>query len=138
VNDHLARRPVRDGLFDVEPLRLIGSACRTCSARTFPARAFCPACDSDDIEPAVALVSTGRLYSFAIVRQAPPGQPTPYTLGYVDLDDDVRVMAQIDGDPTALRIGMKMALSLRVTGHQDGAELVLYGFEPEIKLEEAR
>lgn len=46
----------------------------------------------------------GRLYSWSTVHVA-AGRPTPYTLGYVDLDDGLRVLAVLDGDPGGLHIG---------------------------------
>lgn len=130
MNDVPLSRPFREGLFETDPPRLIGSACRACGARAFPARPFCPACDSDQVDGGVQLARTGRLYSFTTIRQAPPGTKVPYNLAYVDLDDGVRVMAQVEGDPGDLRIGMELELGLRPMGQRDGAGLVGYGFVP--------
>jgi len=133
-----ASRPLREGLLQADPPRLLGSACRACSMRMFPARGFCPACDSDDVETGVALAATGALYSFTVVRQAPGGRPTPYNLAYVDLEDGVRVMAQVECAPEALRIGMPVRLDVRRVGRQDGCDLIGYVFVPTELPENAR
>ncbi|MFG1465593.1 Zn-ribbon domain-containing OB-fold protein [Xanthobacter sp. DSM 24535] len=121
---------IRSGLFKTDPPRLIGSACRDCGVHTFPAREFCPECGSEQVTPDVALAPTGRLYSFTTVRQAPPGRRTPYNLGYVDLDDDVRVMAQVEADPATLQIGMPLHLRIQTVGRQDDLDLIGYVFIP--------
>lgn len=45
----------------------------------------------------------GRLYTWSTVYVS-ASRPVPYTLGYVDLDDGLRVLARLDGDPGALRM----------------------------------
>ncbi|MGH3246996.1 MAG: OB-fold domain-containing protein [Trebonia sp.] len=37
-------------------------------------------------------------------------RPVPYTLGYVDLPRELRVLALIGGDPAGLRIGQPVEL----------------------------
>lgn len=123
-------RPIREGLFHVDPPSLLGSACNQCSIRTFPACSFCPACNSDDVEPQVVLASEGKIYSYTVIRQAPGGRKTPYTLAYVDLTDGVRVMAQIDAHIDTLHIDMPVRLDIRPVGEQDGCELIGYVFVP--------
>jgi DUF35 OB-fold domain, acyl-CoA-associated len=48
--------------------------------------------------------AAGRLYSWSTVHVS-AARATPYTLGYVDLDGGSRVLAVLDGNPDALRIG---------------------------------
>ncbi|MBK4720911.1 Zn-ribbon domain-containing OB-fold protein [Azospirillum sp. YIM DDC1] len=132
-----ASRPLRDGLLQTDPPRLLGSACRACSTRLFPARDFCPACGSDDVEGGVPLATAGTVYSFTVVRQAPPGRETPYSLAYIDLADGVRVMAQVTGDPDALRIDMPVQLDIRPVGRRDGCDLIGYVFVPSLLPEAA-
>lgn len=48
--------------------------------------------------------AAGRLYSWSTVHVSAT-RATPYTLGYVDLDGGSRVLAVLDGNPEALRIG---------------------------------
>ncbi|WP_180900581.1 Zn-ribbon domain-containing OB-fold protein [Martelella soudanensis] len=128
-------RVMREGLFEVNPPKLIGSRCKTCSVETFPARDFCPACGADEVEAPILLSPDGRVYSFTVIRQAPAGRKTPYSLAYVDLADGVRVLAQVDEDPELLRIGMPVTLKIRKVMQDGEVEVIGYAFEPDKKAE---
>jgi uncharacterized OB-fold protein len=107
---------------------LIGGRCKNCGAFSFPRAEVCTSCLSEEIE-AVNLGDEGMLYSYSIVHQAPRGWTTPYALGYVDLTDDVRVLAHIDVPHAALAIEMPVKLSVGVVGSDDsGAPLMSYTF----------
>jgi uncharacterized OB-fold protein len=125
------RRPFREGLMTLEPLRLVGLRCGKCGVTSFPVRSICPACRSADGQNSVTLSDTGSVYSYTIVRQAPPDVEVPYVLAYVDLPEDVRVMAQLDRrhiDEVA--IGKAVRLVERPMGwSEDGVQLVGYQFE---------
>jgi uncharacterized OB-fold protein len=43
----------------------------------------------------------GTLYSYSTVHIS-ASRKVPYTIGYVDFDNGVRVLAQIDADPSTL------------------------------------
>lgn len=123
-------RPFREGLLALDPPRLLGSRCAGCGAAAFPARAFCPACRTGVVEP-VELSTSGRVHSFTVVRQAPPGAEVPYTLAWVDLPaDEVRLMAQVVGiAPEAVELDMPVDLELTTFGTaDDGTELVGFRF----------
>lgn len=76
-------------------VRLRGTRCPSCEQRSFPARHVCFGCNSGSLED-VQLGPGGTLYSYAIVHVA-PARSTPYTIGYVDLDDGVRVLGYVRG-----------------------------------------
>ncbi|HFJ0421401.1 TPA: Zn-ribbon domain-containing OB-fold protein [Pseudomonas aeruginosa] len=114
----------------MDPPSLLGSVCTQCGTRMFPARPFCPACDCTDIESDVELASRGRVYSYTVIHQAPGGRKTPYTLAYVDLNDGVRVMAQVDAPQDMLCIDMPVRLDIRPVAELDGCELIGYVFVP--------
>lgn len=118
---------VTPGLVDAsgpEP-RLVAGKCKACGALSFPKAVVCPSCLSDDLD-ATHLASEGTLYSYATVHQAPKSWIVPYTLGYVDLPADIRVLAHIAGEP---RIGAKVRLGLgRVGTGAQGAALMSYVF----------
>lgn len=86
---------------------LIGMKCNACQTLAFPRRAYCCACGSSDTGEA-SLAPQGQLYSFSTVHISATRE-TPYTIGYIDLDDGVRVMGAIatSGEP---RIGDRMAV----------------------------
>jgi uncharacterized OB-fold protein len=125
---------LRDGLLERDPPRLLGSLCPACGMRMFPARGFCPACDSEAAPEVVTLAPTGRVFSFTTVRQAPGHRPVPYTLAYVDLDDGVRVLAQLDAPAGASavepRIGQRVGLVLRNVVPPPGEPRLGYAFAP--------
>lgn len=94
---------------------LIGGRCRGCQALSFPRAVVCVSCLSEDIE-AVQLAGQGTLYSYSIVHQAPKGWTVPYALGYVDLADNVRVLAHIDVALDRISIDMPVRLAVGVVG----------------------
>jgi uncharacterized protein len=133
VNAAAQARPFRaDALvIDGERVYLRGSKCGHCGALAFPPRAVCAACRRTGQEP-IPLGRTGRLYTFAVVRQAPKGFSTPYVIGYVDLDEGVRVFTRVlTGPDQDLRLGMPMSLTTIALEGGTGAEPVLaYAFRP--------
>lgn len=75
---------------------LVGSRCPDCGCKVFPALESCPSCGAASVEP-VELGPEGVLYSRTTVHVGRRPFPRTYTLGMVDLDDGVRVTAQVDG-----------------------------------------
>jgi uncharacterized protein len=122
--------PFRADVLEIEcdEVHLIGSRCDSCGGLAFPSRRVCAKCGSTVLSR-VRLGGTGRLYTYAIVRQAPKEFPTPYVIGYVDLDEGVRVFTRvITGAEKDLHLGMPM--TLRAAPLPDGAT-VAYAFVPE-------
>jgi uncharacterized OB-fold protein len=108
--------------------QLKGGRCRSCGALSFPRASVCPSCLSEEIE-AAPFSDEGNLYSYSIVHQAPKGWATPYILGYVDLDNGIRVLAHIDVAPDATAIDMRLKLGVGVVGADPtGAPLMSYTF----------
>jgi len=99
VTEDLAPGPAWRVDADGEP-GLAGSRCERCGALGYPARAACHRCAGTVLAPA-ALSPAGRLYSWSTVHVS-ASRPVPYTLGYVDLPEGVRVLAQVAGDPALL------------------------------------
>ncbi|MGE4337423.1 MAG: Zn-ribbon domain-containing OB-fold protein [Pigmentiphaga sp.] len=119
--------PIRDGLLQLQPPRLLGARCEVCSTRSFPMRQFCPSCGHEAVER-VALASDGTVYSYTVVRQAPGDRAVPYVLAYVDLDDDVRLLAQVDEPPSLVHIGLRVRLTLRNVVPPPGSPRLGYAF----------
>jgi uncharacterized OB-fold protein len=102
---------------------LLGSACRACGTVTFPRQASCPRCTSTDVGEH-QLARRGTLWSWTVQRFRPKSPPyvgpeefEPYGVGYVELPGEVRVEARLtESDPTRLRIGMPMELTLIADG----------------------
>jgi uncharacterized OB-fold protein len=119
---------------DGDLIHLQGSKCGHCGALAFPPRTVCANCRRTGQEP-IPLGSTGRLYTYAIVRQAPQGFPTPYVIGYVDLDEGVRVFTRVLTEP-GQELRLSMPMSLTTVTLSDGAaagSVVAYAFRPATK-----
>ena len=54
-------KPIREGLFLLDPPALLGSTCSACGTRTFPPRDFCPACLADGPHPVRPLARSGTV-----------------------------------------------------------------------------
>ena len=74
--------------------------------------------------------STGRgvVYTFTVVRQH--GHPffrahAPYVVAHVDLDEGFRMLAEVDADPDAVRVGMRVEI-----GWEDHGETAVPVFRP--------
>ncbi|MFT4210505.1 MAG: OB-fold domain-containing protein [Microbacterium sp.] len=76
--------------------RLRGTRCTDCGARAFPARAVCHRCGGTSLA-SHDLGTTGRLYSWTTVRVSSTRE-IPYSIGYVDIDDEVRVLGRLVGE----------------------------------------
>lgn len=112
----MSDKSFRPDVFRADPPTLLGSRCPACERKAFPPRTVCPSCGTIvDEAQQIPLSTEGVVYSYTIVRQAPPGLETPYVLGYVDLPaDEVRVMGRVEGvDPEAMQIGIPVRLTAR-------------------------
>lgn len=130
--------PIREGLFyfspsGIEPPHLIGSRCQNCGQTFFPVKVQCPKCSAKDLKE-VSLSSRGKLYSYTVIYQAPPGYmgKTPYAVGKVDLPERERILAPlVDVDPSELKIGMEMELVIgKAFEDPERGEVVTYQFRP--------
>lgn len=129
------QKPFGKELFEWDPEgggHLLGSRCEHCGIAFFPPRSVCSVCFRQDGVRPVELSKKGILYTHSTVYQSQTGFATPYTIGYVDLPEGVRVFARIvDGNPDDLRTGMAMGLtfgSLHEPAGEGGP--VVYKFRP--------
>lgn len=129
--------PVRPDLFKYplligEKPRLMGSKCTACGQVSFPRKRICPKCHQEQTVETVTLSRTGKLYTFAVVRVAPPGFNAPYALGYVDLPEGVRVFSQLtECEFEKLKIGMEMEVTIeKLTEDQERNDIIGYKFKP--------
>ena len=106
---------------------LIGGICRACGSRMFPAGPVCSICMSEDIADE-ALPREGTLYAFTTVHVGPKTWVRPYAVGYVDLENGVRVFSHLRGDPV---IGGRVELAAAEIGREDdGAAITTFVFQP--------
>ena len=130
-------QPFRKGLFTLQgpdgpPGGLVGSRCRECSTTYFPPRAICARCLKEGTLDSLPLGRSGSLYTYTVIRQAPPRYPVPYAVGYVDLPEGVRVFAQMEGwQRRELRVGEEMEIYFdTIRKDEQGHELIGYKFRP--------
>ncbi len=121
--DNTLDLPVAPGIFtlppyDETPPELIGGYCRKCNERFFPCPTYCKSCLGSVDK--VGVGRDGRIYSYTVVRIKPPlGLPSPYSVGYIDLDESgLRIFCLLDSaEINRLRIGMAVELAVDVIGH---------------------
>src|SRR5699024_9098098 len=89
------------------------SVCNVCDSRSFPPREICIQCMSYDLKT-VDLPDKGTLYSYSTVHVS-SAKETPYTLGYVDMIDGIRVLGQIKSNGNHLKIGINVKLIVKET-----------------------
>lgn len=115
--------------FDAETIEseptLIGSECTDCGEILFPTRDRCPECFGDT--ETTTLSRHGTLYTHATVGMGPEGFPSPYTIGYVDLPEGIRIFTTIVGD---VEIGDEMEVATGTVFERDGTAVEGYQFRP--------
>ena len=126
----LSNGPYLDLKCDGGP-RLLGSECRDCGHRLFPTAAVCPNCMGENLA-VLPLSREGKIYSFTVLRQPPPGFDSPSIIAYVDMPEGVRIFCQID-DATPDAVSCEMPVRLKpVEGKQDryGRVIPQFKFAP--------
>lgn len=114
----LAHLPVPDA--DTAPYweaarsrRLVCRHCRACDRPYHYPRERCPRCLGDNTEW-IELSGRGQVHSFTVVHQAASRafrDLVPYTLALVDLEEGVRMMANVVGPVDGLEIGAPVRVS---------------------------
>jgi uncharacterized OB-fold protein len=112
---------------DTEP-QLVGSRCSDCNDIHFPSVDRCPECFGSTRDH--PLSRTGSLYAFSTVSMGPPSFDPPYTIGYVDLPDGVRVFTKIDAPEDRLSLDQKVAVAIDTIAVEDGVEFLGYLYRP--------
>ena len=80
-------------------------SCNACGALRHPPGPLCPECRAAD-RGFVVTSGRGKIFSF-LVHHAPslPGRELPWTLALVELDEGIRMVAEVKGAPQDLVIG---------------------------------
>ena len=117
--------------------RLQGLKCLDCGTLSFPPRLVCRNCKSRN-SIAYEFKGRGKLYSYTTIFQAPDRfeQIVPYLVGLVDLEEGVRITAQLtDVQPKDVHIGMPLEMVVRQISEDGPKGPILYGykFRPPLK-----
>ncbi|NOZ61634.1 MAG: Zn-ribbon domain-containing OB-fold protein [Calditrichaeota bacterium] len=111
--------------------RMEAEKCVQCGHIAFPGRLICPECGSRQFEK-ITLSGKGKLETFTIIRVAPTGfgDQVPYAVGIVELDEGVRLMAQItDCDPNHLKTGDRLIAKFRRINEEGKTGGIMYGYK---------
>lgn len=95
-------------------VRLRGSKSRSSGSMAFPEREVCLESGKRDMEPFL-FGPEGVLYSFTTIHLSST-RPTPYTLGYVDFPNGVRVLAHVHTEDGGPAIACDQPVALRADG----------------------
>ncbi|WP_233887062.1 Zn-ribbon domain-containing OB-fold protein [Paraburkholderia flagellata] len=104
---------------------LLGAKCADCEAPIYPVLTVCPQCGGRGFI-AAPLPAIGTLYCYSVVHMGPKGVDTPYTVGYVDLSDGLRVFGRIEMAAGVVQPGQQ--LELRVEPANQQASRFIYFF----------
>ena len=128
--------PLRDGIFripkspDEKPAE-IANRCPRCGEHFFTKREICLACWQVGLEEAY-LTGPGKIYTFTIPRQTPPGSlmEAPYVIVQVQLAEKVIVGSVLsDCDVDSVRVDMPVELVLeKVKQDEEGNDVVALKF----------
>lgn len=116
---------------DSSPPYLTAYKCEQCGKVWFPGLPVCPNCWCEKLVK-IPVSRRGKLYSYTIIRVGQASLKPPYIVGFVDFPEQVRVCAQIEGDPERLKPDMEMEVTTGVirTDEASGKPVVSYKFKP--------
>lgn len=109
--------------------KLMGSRCGQCGQVHLPPRAICPHCLGDQLEW-VEFAGQGKLAAFTVIYVGPTpmidagyNRDNPYVSGIVELDEGVKISAQILGvdakHPETIRVGLPVTVDYIPRGEQN-------------------
>ncbi len=96
--------------------KLMGTKCKKCGEISFPPRADCLNCMSDDFEW-TEYTGNGTLQTFTRIYAAPTGfdDMAPYSIGVLDLDEGGRLLGWFEGiNEDEIKVGMKLKAVPRI------------------------
>ena len=105
--------------------------CSKCGKVSFPPRLVCRECGGRSFGK-TTLAQRGVIETFTIIRVAPSGfaDQTPYAVGIIQLQDGVKVTAQIvDCQPESLAIGDPVRLEFRRIQQDGESGILCYGYK---------
>jgi len=114
-------------------LSLTGGRCPSCGKTFFPTKPVCPSCFHDGLQK-VPMSGKGRLHTFARSHMGPAGLQTPYTIGFIELREGIKLfslLTQCDPWDEVLVVGMEMEMVIEtIREDEEGNEIVGYKFRP--------
>ncbi len=114
---------------------LEGQKCGACGTVFLGERVACAKCFARGGFTAIALPTTGELWSYSIVHRSYPGIAVPFVSATVDLDDACSIkgtLIDIEPDPDVVKPGLRVDLVFKQLEHKnkEGIPYVSYFFKP--------
>jgi len=113
--------------------KLLGGKCTKCGKVHLPPRPLCDNCYSKDFEW-LEIPTRGKLLTYTVIHIAPAKfqSMTPYTMGIVQLGDDLKIPGMIKGlVPEQLKIGMDLKMEFgECAATQPWPQWPRYSFKP--------
>ncbi|ACM20780.1 benzoylsuccinyl-CoA thiolase subunit [Geotalea daltonii FRC-32] len=107
---------------------LKGYRCKKCGQLDFMTE-MCTSCWSQEFE-IIPLSRRGKVYSFSDIYIGQQGLSTPYIFAYVDLPENIRVFAQLEGEVNTYRCDEEVELTLgHIRMNNDNLPIVSYKFK---------
>ena len=111
--------------------RLEAGKCTQCGKIYFPPRLVCSSCKGREFETEI-LSEEGKVLTYTIIH-TPPSQfsdESPYAMGIVEMDNGVKVMAQIVDIPfDQLDIGTRVKIEFRRISKEREDGVLFYGYK---------
>jgi len=111
---------------------LIGSECKTCGDKFFPARNLCPTCRRRGNIADYTFKGEGEIFSFTVVHAPPLGLEylKPYIAAIIKLREGPLITAQIvDCRPDEVSIGNKVKMVFRKIIVEGSEGIIKYGYK---------
>ena len=109
--------------------RLEGQRCGSCGSIQYPPRTACRSCHSRELQPH-PLSGRGTIFSYTQVGQPPQGFAGPYLVAMVQLEEGVRVTAQLtDVEPQEVEIGLPVEMVVRRLREYGPNGYLVYGYK---------
>lgn len=112
--------------------RLEAVKCKKCGELFFPPRIVCKKCKSEQFDR-IILKDEGKILTYTVIRVASEifSKQTPYAVGIIELNDGVRLTAQIAdvSDFSQLNIGQKVKLVFRKIQDEGVSGIHCYGYK---------
>jgi len=124
--------PFREGTFieEAEGGRLVGNKCKSCGQIFFPQVQTCLNCFHKELEE-IPLSRQGELYSYTKAYMPASRFQPPYTVGYVNLPEGVRVFAPLkEVEGQSFKVGLPMKLVIEELWRDGDKEVIGYKFTP--------
>lgn len=118
---------VSDFVKYLEQGTVMATRCKRCGSLSFPPRADCQSCFSEEFEW-VPLSGRCRLITYTVAHFAPTGfeADVPYILAVAECEEGVKVFTRVSKslDPAQLKVGMELKLvPIKLEGDKYSFEL---------------